>query len=173
MLPKWGEHIPWSACVRTPEKQIGHQHTLTLMYTHTHTLCTSVHWRTETNFFHWLTSRSCPDSSSIKKKLLSLHKTLVAMRTSTRGPVSKTRRTLLTPPLPCNPILHRRKRTDDSFPRHSLVAKTLSETYYILLDAVLAICRYASMSRSSAPHGVEGVLKAEKCNAKKVVYLLR
>lgn len=45
VLPKGGEHIPWSASVRTPEKQTGHR-THTHKNTPTHTLCTSIHWRT-------------------------------------------------------------------------------------------------------------------------------
>ncbi len=76
VLPKGGEDIPWSASVRTPEKQTGHQHTH--MHTHTHAH-THTHMHTHTyfaqayteeprqSFSAVLTSCSCPDTSSIRK----------------------------------------------------------------------------------------------------------
>lgn len=157
VLPKGGDDIPWSASVRTPEKQTGHQHTRRhTQHIHTH-FAQAYTEEPRQSFSAVLTSCSCPDTSSIRKHrcFLSIKHLLRCGRAPESPAPDKTHIADLTVAMqPHSPEKKREKkdgRTDRrlfSMPQPRCQNSNWNQSYYILLDTILAIFRYASMYRS-------------------------
>ena len=143
-------------------KQDTNIHTYTYInahtYTHKHTHI--LHKRTLKNLDKLFSSADQLQLSwhliHTKTQSFSLHKTLVEMWTSTRGPGSRqdTHRW----PHRCHATPFPREKKKDgrlfSMPQPRCQNSNWNQSYYILLDTVLAIFRYASMYRSYFPYSM-------------------